>query len=198
MSDLPPVPAIEQALVDYAKETCGASRVEVRWIGLGEKTISGEVSQITWTGDPCRLRPELRLSYTLHGERTSLTVRSQLSLWKQVPVTVHDLTPGTAIGDTRIDDVPLEDIHGQPRTVGVARRLIKAGEPLDSTVVVVPPDIERDQPVALRVSRGALVITAPGRTLQSARVGEKVKVLNEATRVALEGTLIDSSTVELP
>ncbi len=198
MSDLPPISAIELALVDYAKETCTASRVDVRWIGVEERMLPADIDRIAWTGDACRNRPELRVSFNGSAGRTSVTVRPQLALWQSVPVAIEDIPSGTPISASQLADVPWEKLRGTPMTTGVSKRLIKAGDPLDSTVVMVPMDIERDQSVSLRVSRGSLTITAPGRTLQSARVGEKVKVINEATRVALEGTLIDSQTVELP
>jgi flagella basal body P-ring formation protein FlgA len=60
------------------------------------------------------------------------------------------------------------------------------------------PDVLSGTPVTLNVHRGALTVSAPGRLLEDGHLGREVRVVNDATRVALEGVLVSPSTVEIP
>jgi flagella basal body P-ring formation protein FlgA len=94
--------------------------------------------------------------------------------------------------------VPIEKLARQPvSTRGVARVSIHAGEPLTRLVVTTAPDLRNGAPVDIVVRRGALTVHAEGTALADATIGGHVPVLNSATKTALQGTLIDSQTVEI-
>jgi flagella basal body P-ring formation protein FlgA len=60
-----------------------------------------------------------------------------------------------------------------------------------------PLDLTSGQAVSIRVTRGAIVLSAPGRLLQDARIGDRVVVANEATRTTVRGVLISADLVEV-
>ena len=62
---------IDAAIVAYATEVCHASSVDVAWTGVREGLIPPS-AKLDLLGDPCRPRPELRLSVIEDGVRVDL------------------------------------------------------------------------------------------------------------------------------
>ncbi|MBN2800861.1 MAG: flagella basal body P-ring formation protein FlgA [Deltaproteobacteria bacterium] len=187
---IPDLPPVEASLVEWAAEVCDATRVEVHFTGL---SAAGD-GPFTWGGDPCRARPDLRL----HIDDRSLTVRPHLTVWVAVEVAAADIPAGGLVVSLP-GEVPIEDLRGA-RVHGalVARGAISAGTPITAAVARVAPDAARDAEVTLVVQRGALQVGAPGRLLQEAHLGDRVRVINLATDVVLTGTLASTNTVLIP
>lgn len=176
---IPDLPPVEAALIEWAAEVCGATRVEVHFTGLSEM---GD-GPFFWSGDPCRSRPDLRLR---SGERT-LTVRPQLTVWVEVPLATRDFAVGERV-EAALGEVPIDAVRGAVvHEAWVATTAIAAGTPITQAVTRPEPDVLRDAAVELVVIRGDLVVSAPGRVLQEGRVGDRVRVINEATGVVLTG-----------
>ncbi len=185
------LPAIEQSLAEYAAETCEAESVSVTWLGVDPSAVRGTLH---WEGDPCRAKPTLRL-VTVDSR---LTVRPKLEITVGVLVAESSAMPGDAVSWTQ-GAALLDQIIGEPVEPGpwVARIHLDAGAPLTQAVVDMPVDSVAGAPVTLRVSRGALRVSAGGKLLTDGRVGETVRVTNLATGVPMTGTLIDKNTVEI-
>jgi len=213
-----PAPAAEaarQALVAYVRETCRADEAEVhdvevhalgvdlsRWnaapnVALPSDTIATGY-RFLWSGDACKSRPELTLSVLDHEVLSSrMSVRPHVTVWVNAPVAAVDLKPQQDVQVTW-RKVPIEKLARQPvATSGVARVSVHAGEPLTRLVVTSAPDLRNGAPVDIVFRRGALTVHADGTALADAAIGENVPVLNSATKTALQGTLIDSQTVEI-
>jgi flagella basal body P-ring formation protein FlgA len=196
-ADLPPAQAVAQALVEYAVERCAAERVDVHVLGVDTSRWEPGATFV-WSGEPCAAHPELMLSASRDAvQERRVAVRPYITVWVKAPVAAVDHEPGAPVQSTWAE-VPVESLGGQaPLSTGIARVRVKAGEPLTAWVVAEPVDIKQGAAVSLVVRRGALTISADGTSLEDARVGDTVRVVNSATKTTLRGTLIDPNTVEI-
>ncbi len=191
---IPPPPTlppetVEASLVEWVASECGAVSVEIEHLGV---RTAGAPS--VWLGRPCRPRPDLRLVLT-DGRR--VVVRPHLAIWMEAPVAAAATEVGQPVR-LRPGRVRVEDLHGEAAADGwLARVHVDEGEAVTTAVASPAPDARRDAAVDLRVTRGSLTVVAPGRLLEEGTVGEAVRVVNLATRTALEGVLVDASTVEI-
>lgn len=110
------------------------------------------------------------------------TIRAQTIL---APGDVR-LVPGDVAGTYSA----LEDVLGQE-----ARVALYAGRPVRQNEVGPPAVIERNQAVTLSYLASGLVITAEGRALGRAGVGDRLKVMNLDSRRTITGTVHDNGTV---
>lgn len=199
IAELPPAQEVFQdSLAAHATARCGARAVEVHWIGMDPARLPDGATYL-WEGDPCRSRPDLRVSILVRGNLAAkLTVNPYLTVWVEAPVAAKPLAAGEEVL-SELALVPIEKVRGQTyATSGLARVALDPGTPLTNLVVSPAPDIRKGSSVELRVTRGSLTITAAGHVLEDGRIGERIKVVNDATRVALDGILIDGATVEIP
>jgi flagella basal body P-ring formation protein FlgA len=196
--DLPPEPPAVASLIAWVEETCNAARVEVAHLGVANEVVAE--GDLHWSGDPCRERPRLRVSVVKDGVlRTELSLRPALSIWMNTPVATHTIAPGqpvsTAPGVARMGALVGEPLLAEgPWTAKIS---IDKGEPVSASMVQRPLDLTSGQAVSIRVTRGAIVLSAPGRLLQDARIGDRVVVANEATRTTVRGVLISADLVEV-
>ena len=199
IADVPPAELVESSLADYAIDSCKAETVEVRWLGLAEERLPTAIQDIVWDGDPCRRRPDLRMTVVDAGKiDAQYTLRPSLVVSVRVPVANADFRPGDPV-TANWGLVPIEKVQGTPITSGnwAARVNIDAGEPITDAVVEQPIDAKKGSAVTLQIVRGALTLNAPGSLLEDARIGESIRVVNEATHVALRGVLVAPDTVQL-
>jgi flagellar basal body P-ring formation protein FlgA len=79
------------------------------------------------------------------------------------------------------------------------RRTIYAGRPVTADLIGPPALVERNALVTLVVDRGGLRITAEGRALDRGGAGDRVAVMNLASRTTLSGVVAaDGSILILP
>ncbi len=195
--DLPPVVDVDASLSAWVEQVCDAEHVDVDWTGLDASRLPQGTQSLRWTGDPCRRRPTLRATAVRRSEAVArYTVQPELTAWVRVPVAATDLQAGEAL-DVGSGLVASHAIIGQPVSDGVARVDIAAGDPLTTSVVALRMDAHTGSTVDLVVRRGALQISAPGRLLEGARRGDRVRVANAFTREGLLGILVDDTTVEV-
>ena len=199
-ADLPPQPeaAIHASLAQYVIERCAATKVDIHWLGINP-TLTVDADHLAWTGNPCRSRPTLRLSLVENENLAAeFSVRPSLTVWKQAPVATRDFKPNEVVQSV-LAEVPMDSLRGRPITdTRVASVLIKQGTPITDAVTTIPPAARAGATVDLKVQRGTLTITAPGKLLHDADLGQTVRVVNEATRVTLEGVLVEPRVVDLP
>lgn len=199
--------AARHALVEYIGAACHAEEVEVhalsvdlsRWNNsFDANSASPTATSFRWSGDACSARPDLALTVLENDVASSrMSVRPHVTVWIKAPVAAFDLKPQQEIA-VEWRKVPIEKLARQPiATTGIARAAIRAGEPLTRLVVTVAPDLRDGTAVDILVRRGELTVHAEGKSLADAMIGEKVAVLNSATKTALQGTVVDSHTVEI-
>ncbi|MFD1342040.1 flagellar basal body P-ring formation chaperone FlgA [Litorisediminicola beolgyonensis] len=125
-----------------------------------------------------------------------------------VPVTVptRSIMPGEIIGagDLESVDLPLGRIGAftlsDPESLigKEVKSLLTAGRPVMAQAVQEPLVIARGAEVSIRFSDGQLSLSAPGRALRDAHVGQEVKVVNIATNATVIGVATATGDVEIP
>jgi len=192
--DLPPTEALEASLTHYVEQQCDAEEVEVEWMGLDPALLPD--GEWHWQGDPCRSRPNLFLSVVSeHQLKRRVMVRPSLTIWVEVPVAAESTPMGQFVKPT-LGKVKLNELVGDPVSEAWrARVFIPKGAPITTAVVAPIPDATNGSEVKLIVQVRSLVISAEGRLMQDAAIGEGVRVRNHATGQVVSGILRDSGTV---
>ncbi|MBC9032570.1 flagellar basal body P-ring formation protein FlgA [Sphingomonas sp. JC676] len=78
-----------------------------------------------------------------------------------------------------------------------ATRNLQTGAVVRQSDVMRPQLVHRGEPVTIRIVSGTLAITASGRALGGAAVGEAVRVVVNATNRTLDGVVEGSGTVRI-
>lgn len=117
----------------------------------------------------------------------------------QAVIAERTIRPGDVIAPTDVGLGPsdAEDALSEPAAaVGmVARRLLVAGRPVMQGDVGPPALIRRNAHVALVFKRGTLAIRTEGRSLADGAEGERVRVMNLASRQTVTGTVLADGSV---
>ncbi|GAB4387259.1 flagellar basal body P-ring formation chaperone FlgA [Albidovulum sp.] len=116
-------------------------------------------------------------------------------------VAARTLRAQSLIGPGDVIAVPGE-IPGAAATAGEVigletRVAIYQGRPLRLADLGPPALVERNQIVTLRYAAGRLEITAEGRALGRAGIGEPVRVMNLVSRVTLTGIVEPDGTIRV-
>lgn len=107
-----------------------------------------------------------------------------LALLREVEVTNPNIRPDYVSS--------LEDLKGT-----VARRTLLPGHVIPVSAVREAYAVERGSDVTLVFSAGGLTITAPGRPLESAAVGDAIDVRNTETGVTVSGLVMADGSVRV-
>lgn len=78
-----------------------------------------------------------------------------------------------------------------------ARVTLYPGRPILAAQVGPPAVVQRNQLVRMTYLRGTLAIQADGRALDRAGVGERVRVMNLASKQIVTGAVAEDGTVEV-
>lgn len=189
---------IDAALIAYATEVCHASQVDVAWTGVREGLIP-PTATLAFTGDPCRSRPELRVSVIEDDVRVaSFTLRPSLIVMVPIAVSEHAVKAGDPIRTTP-GHAEIGSYSGRPLTQEalIAKRDIPQGTPITSQVAMPAVDAQAGDAVDILVHAGSLTVKAAGELLTSGTIGQPVRVKNIATGSAQRATLTGPNTVEL-
>lgn len=193
---------LADSLLAWVTESCEAVSVELSWLGMDEDwTDPGDTFQ--WEGRPCAARPAVRLTVIREGEvLTHRTLQPGLAITVEAPIAVSATKAGEQVRLT-LGQVLIQDLRGEPVSLDEqrewrARVRINEGAPVTENLVEPMPDALSGSPVSVVVHRGSLTISAPGRLLEDAHLGQPVRVVNDSTRVALKGVLASPGIVEIP
>lgn len=195
--DAAPADTLTETLAAFARERCGALRVEVEWLGVDPARLAAG-GRAAWEGDPCRRHPELALWWTVDGERHRWTVRPELVVWVPARLAAAPVPAGAEV--VAVDGAArLDALSGGPWTGGAALavRPLAAGEPLTAANVRARADAASGRAVVLRVRQGSLEIRTDGRLLEDGFVGRPVRAWVAATDAVVSGVLSDADTVDL-
>ncbi|WP_323765201.1 flagellar basal body P-ring formation chaperone FlgA [Marinovum sp.] len=122
-----------------------------------------------------------------------------------LPVPAQRLMPGAIIGP---EDIVMTELS--LRRVGAftitdptllegmqVRRMLAQGRPVMTQSVMQPLVIDRGDKVSILYDDGRLVLTAPGRALDSAHRGAGLRIVNLVSNAALEGIARGPGLVEV-
>lgn len=115
---------------------------------------------------------------------------AQVSAKAAVPTAGRDIPRGTELVT---DDI----VDASPSRVGwVARRLIRAGEPLTEPSVAPPRIVRAGTDVTVRAESGGVIVTRPGTALTSGSLGERVRVRIDPQHI-ITGIVAAPATVKI-
>jgi flagella basal body P-ring formation protein FlgA len=99
--------------------------------------------------------------------------------------------------DIRVDPGTIEGAFQNPNLVvgQEARYAIYPGRPVMRGTVGAPALIERNQLVEIIYANSGLRIMAEGRALSRGGLGDRVRVMNTASRTVLFGTITENGTI---
>lgn len=103
-------------------------------------------------------------------------------------------------GDMRVVDGVVSGAVTDPAmALGLeAKVTLYEGRPILAAYLGPPALIERNEIVSLAFTSGALTIRSEGRVLDRAGLGERVRVMNLASRITVTGTVIGPGQVSVP
>jgi flagella basal body P-ring formation protein FlgA len=107
-----------------------------------------------------------------------------LSLLREVEVTNPNIRPDYISS--------WDDLEGT-----VARRTLLPGHVIPMSAIREAYAVERGSDVTLVFSAGGLTITAPGRPLESAAIGDSIEVRNTETGVTVSGLVMADGSVRV-
>lgn len=124
----------------------------------------------------------------------------------QLPVLARAVAPGEVIQLTdldwmaiRIDRVSANAATDPKQLVGMtARRPLRANQMLRISDIAMAPTIHRGTMVTLMVQTENMTLTAQGRALEDAAVGQPIRVINTMSNKPLTGVVKDPTTVVIP
>ena len=112
------------------------------------------------------------------------TLRAQSVLGPDDVAVVDEVVPGTASDPSEV--------------MGLETRVtIYQGRPIRSVDLGAPAIVDRNQAVILMYAAGPLIITAEGRALGRGGAGDRVKVMNVASRAVVLGVVADDGSVRV-
>jgi len=124
----------------------------------------------------------------------------------QLPVLARAVAPGEVIQlpdvdwmAVRFDRVAGNAVTDPKQLVGMtARRPLRAGQMLRISDVTMAPTIHRGSMVTLMVQTQNMTLTAQGRALEDAAIGQPIRVVNTMSNKTLTGVVKDDTTVTIP
>ena len=135
-----------------------------------------------------------------YASAQSMPVWAKTRVWISLPcvIAAQDLPPGKPIGQDQIhmgtiDSAPYSpaDALSAEQAVGLApRRLIRAGQPVQRSVVEMPLEVERGEIVGLEAHFGGAFLKSKVRAEGSGRVGETIPVRNVESNKSFQVRII--------
>ena len=124
----------------------------------------------------------------------------------QLPVLARAVAPGDVIQRPdldwmaiRIDRVAANAVTDPKQLVGMtARRPLRANQMLRMSDIAMAPAIHRGTMVTLMVQTENMTLTAQGRALEDAAIGQPIRVINTMSNKPLTGVVKDQTTVVIP
>jgi flagellar basal body P-ring formation protein FlgA len=124
----------------------------------------------------------------------------------QLPVLARSVAPGEVIQladldwmAIRIDRVAANAVTDPKQLIGfTARRPLRSSQMLRMSDITMAPAIHRGSMVTLMVQTENMTLTAQGRALEDAAIGQPIRVVNTMSNKPLTGIVKDQTTVVIP
>ncbi len=140
-----------------------------------------------------------------YGNGKSKEVKAHLQTLQRVVLSRRYIRRGEVlkasdlyIGLKRSSRIPADAVHTLKEAVGkVMKRTVAANRVITESMLLDSVLIKKGKRILIVVETDAFRITAPGKLMQTAAVGEFVRVLNLSTKKTLKGILLDAHTVKV-
>lgn len=144
---------------------------------------------------------EFRATAMAGRERRDITGR--FFPMTQVPVLSRPMRSGDVIGsgdiqyiDMRSGDVSSSLVVSAEKLIGqTPRRGVAALKPISAADVVLPPAVKKGELVTMTLQNSIIQLTAQGRAMQNATVGDVIRVINTSSNQTIEAVVTGDRTV---
>lgn len=133
-----------------------------------------------------------------------VNIMASIKIFDLVLIATHDLRIEMPVteSDFRLDEVAVdgrtEYLKDPAEVVGlVPHRFIRAGSPVTINYFQQPVAVESGHMVRIIFKQGGLQVSAKGVAMSRGRIGQIIKVRNEASQKILSAKVIDAQTVEV-
>ena len=157
--------------------------------------------------DPASQRFAVQLVVPASGPTLiNRTVAGSVYETVQLPVLARSVAPGEVIQladldwmAIRIDRVAGNAVTDPKQLVGMtARRPLRANQMMRMSDIAMAAAIHRGSMVTLLVQTENMTLTAQGRALEDAAIGQPIRVINTMSNKPLTGVVKDGTTVSIP
>ena len=136
---------------------------------------------------------------------TSIHLSGSLAAMIEVPVPSHNLSLGSVVGadDIRTARVHVESALGEvarnaEQIVGLeTKRSLSAGHPVALAALARPFAVRGGARVTMELEEAGIHLVAAGNALNSAGIGERVRVINPTSRAVVEADVIGPARVRV-
>jgi flagella basal body P-ring formation protein FlgA len=187
---------IHLELVDYTRETVPRGALDFQPQGLSRPPVGAPATPVIWRG---RVRYGNARSYPIWARVRLLVKQSRL-------VAKSAIAAGKGIKPTDVQPAIL-DVFPYPRTVDVpsveqaaghmSRRMIRAGEVINPSMLGVARDVERGDVVTVEVRSGATKLRFEAKADSGGRAGDMVVVRNPTTGRRFQGRISERGVVQV-
>lgn len=189
----------ERAIAELGRVMPTNGRIDIR---LAEGLVSeGEFIQEFWIdADTGQFIANI---VTQYGEVHRVWGLAVMTI--SVPVPARRIFPDEIVQDADVSmvDMPMQRvgsfaIHEPAKLVGQqVRRMLVAGRPVPRQSVIPPQIINRGQKVKIMLNYGGLQLSATGRAMADAHLGQELRVVNLSSNKALSAVATAAGVVEV-
>ena len=187
--------AIHQHVV--AETGHSSDDVEIQWLGYAANipcAASSDVWVSTLPGEQFRGQSTARVTFVdATGVCGKVSIPFKTALWSQVPVATADIQPGQVV-EFDLQRVLTSEIRGivvqADKGPWIAIGTLRKGDAITHRRVKRQPVAAVGDTIEIVAEYGPLTISAEGRMLADAFLGESVRVANLATDAVVHGVLI--------
>jgi flagella basal body P-ring formation protein FlgA len=102
------------------------------------------------------------------------------------------------IEERRLDEMPSTVVSEIDEVIGKeARVALAAGKPISVQAISSAALVKRGDVVRLTIEKGGMLLSVAGEALETAGVGERVRVINDSSKRELVGRVVDHGTVHV-
>ena len=193
------------AIRDHIASDTGRSTadVEVEWVGYAASVPCAETANVwidTLPGEQYRGQTNVRVTFTDEtGMCGKASIPVRVAMWSEVPVAASSTSSGEVVeivsrrvSLSEIRGVIVDPEQGPWISVGSLRK----GDPVTHRRVKRQPVATVGETVQIVAEFGPLIVSAEGRMLADAFLGDDVRVANLATDAVVQGVLIAPGRVK--
>ena len=190
---------LERALLDYGAELSQGSNLQMESVfpAVGHPAMIAEF----WM-DP---RSGRFLANVVPQHGAVRRVQGRLRMVVPVPVPVRQVMPGEILtaSDLKIAELPLGSINSfaqrDPHAlVGMeVRRILTPERPIMTQSVMKPLAVSRGAKVTIAFWQGSMRLSAPGRALADAHLGDEIRVVNLSSNKTITAVARENGIMEV-
>ncbi len=169
-----------------------------------EAAARAEVGQLDY--DAATGRFTAMLSVTAAGMAPAhARLSGRVTEMVEIPVAAHRMMPGDIIGPQDIQPGRLRAsaVHGEvaqvpAQAIGLAmRHPVGPGAPLVLADMGHPLSVQKGEPVQMELNSPGIAVSAQGIAMESGAAGERVRVLNTASRAVMDAEVLGAGRVRI-